>query len=347
VSETYAPRSTTTYRLAAGVERARRVPGYGVARVVALRIFRSIPLLFVVSGSVFLLMSLSPGNVTESILGPKGVSGVPASAYAQLAHQLGIDRPLYAQYWNWLSAVSHGDLGHSITRSGQPVTQAIEQRFPVTISLTAGALVISVLVGVGLGILSAARGGFLGRVVDATAMIGWVVPVYWAAAELVVIFAVKLNWLPATGYVPFSQSPGQWLRSLVLPVVALSLTAIGGFAKFVRDAMLEALSSEYVRVARANGMSPLSIVFRHAFRSASLQVVTLAGLMVIQLLIGTVFVETVFALPGLGSLMVGAAFAKDIPMAQGVAVFFTLIVVVTNLLVDLLYAALNPRVHLT
>jgi peptide/nickel transport system permease protein len=170
-------------------------------------------------------------------------------------------------------------------------------------------------------------------------------PVFWIAAMMVIVFAVNLSWFPATGYVPFAQSPTEWFRSLVLPVIALSIAPIGLFAKYTREAMMDALSSEYVRMARANGISPLSIVMRHAFKTASLQVVTLAGLLTISLLVGTVFVEKVFALPGMGSLMVESVNLHDLAMVQGIVVFFTLIIVVVNLLTDLAYSLLAPKVR--
>jgi peptide/nickel transport system permease protein len=311
---------------------------------VGRRLLVSVPLLFVVSILVFLLMSLAQEDPTERILGPRKTSGLPEWRYQQLAHQLGIDQPLLSQYWHWLDGALHGNLGHSwITQ--QPITEAITQRFPVTLSLTIGAVMVSVVIGVALGVFSAVRGGATGRTVDVLAMLGWVAPVYWLAAELVVVFAVKLNWLPATGYVPLIQSPLQWLRSLVLPVLALALGGIGLFAKFTREQMLDVLSSEYIRMARGNGISPASLVLRHAFKTASLQVVTQAGMLVVGLLIGTVFVEQVFALPGMGSLIVTGAEAGDVPMVQGVALFFTLIVVAVNLIVDLAYGLLSPKVQ--
>jgi peptide/nickel transport system permease protein len=313
--------------------------------VIGRRLALSVPLLFVVSALVFLLMSLVPGDATEAILGSRASSGIPEEKYAQLEHELGLDRPIYEQYGQWLSRALRGDLGASVI-TGQPVTEAITQRFPVTLSLTLGALLVSLVIGVGLGILSATRGGAVGRTADTVAMVGWVIPVFWVAAELVVVFSLKLDWFPATGYVPFSDSPTEWVRSLVLPVTALSIVAIAGFAKFTREAMLDALASEYVRMARANGIAMKSVVFRHAFKTASLQVVTLAGLLTVGLLVGTVFVETVFALPGMGSLIINGAHDRDVPMVQGVAVFFTLIVIAVNLVVDLLYTALSPKVRL-
>jgi peptide/nickel transport system permease protein len=315
-----------------------------VVHRVLRRLLASIPLLFVVSVLVFVLTSIIPGNAAEAILGPKHNSPYPPSAYTNLTRALGLDYPLWEQYWHWLKNALSGDLGQSVINN-VPVSQLISQRLPVTISLVVGSLLVSLVIGVSLGFVSAVRGGVLGRIVDVFAMAGWVLPVYWIAAELIVVFAVDLKWLPAEGYVSISQSPSEWLKSIALPVVALAIGPIGAFAKFTREGMLDALSSEYVRMARANGVSPVSIVVRHAFRSASLQVVTLASLLMIGLLIGTVFVEKVFALPGLGTLITTGVTNHDLPVVQAVAVFFTLIIVVINLVTDLTYGLLSPKVR--
>jgi peptide/nickel transport system permease protein len=319
-----------------------RLAGHPVARALIRRIALSVPLLFLVSALVFVLTALTPSDLTEAVLG----RGLPKAKYDAFKHQLGFDKPLYERYWIWLSHAFHGDLGVSALRY-QKVTLIIEQRIGLTASLVFGTLLVSALVGVGLGVFSAVRGGAVGRGVDALAMTGWVVPVYWLAAMMVVVFAVKLRWFPATGYVPFAQSPVEWLRSLVLPVVALSLGPVGGFAKFTREAMVDALSSEYVRMARANGVRGRSIVLQHAFKTASVQVLTLLGLLTVGLLGGTVFVENVFGLPGLGSEIVLAIKGGDLPDVQGIAMLFTLIVVGVNLLVDLAYTLLSPRVRVT
>jgi peptide/nickel transport system permease protein len=337
---------------------ARRAMGYGRVRrwplavlqhpvliVVVRRLVLSVPVLFLVSMLVFLLTSLLPGNVTWTILGPPDTSGVPIEKYELLAHDLGVDRPLPVQYWHWLSGAVHGDLGQSLFTK-QAITQAITDRFPVTLSLVLGALVISVVVGVLLGVVSAVQGGVVGSGVDVLAMFGWVVPGFWLAAQLVVVFALVLGWFPAIGYVPITQSPEQWFRSLVLPWAALSVAGVGLFAKFTREAMLDALSSEYILMARANGIARASITFRHAFKTASLQVVTQAGMFTIALLIGTVFVEVVFAMPGMGSLMVSSTLEHDLPMVHGVAIFFTLIVILVNLTTDVLYGVLSPKVRI-
>jgi peptide/nickel transport system permease protein len=316
----------------------------GIAAVIVRRLITSAPLLFIVSALIFLLLRAVPGDVTEAILGPRATSGLPESRYTDLAHQLGLDQPLPLQYWHWLVSALHGDLGYSLITK-EPVSDLISQRFPVTLSLVIGALLASTLVGVSLGVVSAVRGGAAGRIVDVVAMTGWVVPVYWIAPELVVVFAIHLGWFPAIGYVSLSESFTGWLQSITLPVIALSIGAVGGFAKFTREAMLDALGSEYIRMARANGIAPASIIGRHAFKTGSLQVVTLAGLLTVGLLGGTVFAENAFGLPGLGSSIVDAVNLHDLPVVQGVSFFFTIIVIGVNLVVDLAYVVLSPKVR--
>jgi peptide/nickel transport system permease protein len=311
-----------------------------VLRVVARRILMAVPLLFVVSVLSFLLVSLTPGNATYAILG----SNATQAEYRALRHALGLNLPLWDQYWQWLRHTVTGNLGASVV-SGQPVSQAISERLPVTLSLIVGALLVSVVVGVGLGVFSALRGRLLGRLVDALALVGFALPAFWLGAELIVVFAVKLGWFPATGYVSFAASPADWLRALVLPVAALSLYGVAATAKQTREAMLDVLGSEYIRMARANGIPARSIVFRHALKNASMRVVTVLGVQAVGLLGGTVLAETVFALPGLGSLIVTAAQDHDLPVVQGVALTFTIIVVLINLAIDLAYAGLNPKVR--
>ena len=311
-------------------------------KVVLRRLLSAVPLLFVVSALSFLLISLVPGNAAVAIL---GTTGTPAS-YAALRHQLGLDKPLYGQYWQWLHHALHGDLGRSLL-TGEPVSRAITERFPVTLSLIAGALLATVVLGVGLGVFSAVRGGIAGRVVDALALVGFSLPAFWMGAVLIALFAVDLRWFPAVGYVPLAHSPTQWARSLVLPVMALALHSTAVLAKQTREAMLDVLASEHIRVAYANGLAPSAIYFVLALKNASLRVVTILGLQTVGLLGGTLFVEQVFALPGLGYVLVNASVQHDLPVVQGVTVFFTLIIVGVNLVVDLLYTWLNPRVRVS
>jgi peptide/nickel transport system permease protein len=215
----------------------------------------------------------------------------------------------------------------------------------VTLSLVLSSLLVSLVIGVGLGVLSAVRGGLLGRTLDALALTVWSLPVFWVAGELAIIFAVHLRLLPAVGYVPVNQSIGGWLRSLILPVAALSLGPIAALLKQTREAMLDVLGSEYIRMATANGIGAGSLIFRHALKNAAMRVVTVLGVQTVALLGGTVFVEGVFALPGIGSLVVTASLGHDISVVQGIAVVFTLFVIVVNLVIDLAYQWLDPRVR--
>lgn len=319
----------------------RRLVGHPIAQVVIRRILVAVPLLFAVSALSFLLVSLTPGDAADEIL---GTTATPAE-YRALRRALGLNLPVWEQYWRWLRHAITGDLGTSLF-TGQPVSQAISQRLPVTLSLIIGSLLVSVIAGMAIGVFSAIRGGVVGRAVDALALLGFSLPAFWVGVELIVLFAVKFAWFPATGYVPIAQSVGGWLRSLVLPVCALSLYGVAATAKQTRDAMLDVLGSEYIRIARANGISARSIIFRHALKNASMRIVTVLGIQAVGLLGGTVFVENVFALPGLGSLVVTASVEHDIPVVQGVAVYFTVIVVVINLVIDLIYTWLNPKVRL-
>jgi peptide/nickel transport system permease protein len=309
--------------------------------VVGRRLLTAIPLLFAVSALSFLLITLAPGNAAEQILGPTATP----EELAALSRTLGLDQPVYEQYWHWLQGALTGDLGVSLT-SHVPVADQIMSRLPATLSLMVGALLVSIVFGVGLGVLSALRGGGAGRAVDVLAMLGLALPAFWVGAELIVLFAVNRSWFPATGYVTFAESPAEWLRSLVLPVCALSLYGVAATAKQTREAMLEALSSEYIRMAWANGIPARSIFFNHALKNASMRVVTVLGVQAVGLLGVTVFVESVFALPGLGSLVVSASLARDLPVVIGVAVCFTVIVVLINLLIDVAYTWLNPKVTL-
>ncbi len=311
-------------------------------RVVFRRFLLAVPLLFAVSALTFILVSLTPGDPAREIL---GVQAAP-DQYPKLRHALGLDLPLYEQYWRWLRHALTGNLGASLF-NGEPVTHAIDVRFPVTVSLIIASLVVALVVGVGLGVLSAVRGGVLGRVVDALSLVGFAFPAFWLAAVLIAVFAVRWRVFPATGYVPLTESPSEWARSLVLPVVALSLGSVTAIAKQTREAMLDVLASEYILMAWANGLAPGSIIFKHALKNASLRVVTILGLQAIGLLGGTVFVENIFALPGVGGLLVNATLQHDLPVVQGIVIYFTVIVVCVNLVIDLAYTWLNPRVRTT
>ena len=314
--------------------------GSRVGWVVARRVMLAIPLLFVVSALTFVLVSAAPGDPARDMLGPN----YTPERYEALSRELGLDRPVYEQYVRWVGNALHGDLGRSIYGK-QPVSKTIDERAEVTLSLALISLLVISMLGVTLGVLSAVRGGLLGRCLDSLSLVGFALPGFWLAAVLIQLFAVTLHWLPAVGYVPFAESPSQWARALVLPVAALALHSLAVLAKQTREAMMDVLASEHVRMSWANGFRGRDIYLKLALKNAAIRVVTVIGLLTTGLLVGTVFIEQVFAIPGLGSALVSATLQQDLPVVQGVTVFFTLIIIAVNLTVDLLYGVLDPRVR--
>jgi peptide/nickel transport system permease protein len=308
--------------------------------VAVRRLLMAVPLLFVVSALSFVLVSVTPGDAAREILG----TDAPPGAYPKLRHVLGLDLPLPDQYWRWLKHALHGDFGTSLFTS-ESVTQAIDQRLSVTLSLILSALLVSLVVGICLGVYSAVQGGRVGRLVDAFALCGFALPSFWVGAILIAFLSVRLRWFPVIGYVPLTQSPKQWFLSLALPVTTLALPITASIAKQTRESMLDVLGSEYVRMAWANGISPQSILFRHALKNAAMRVVTVLGVQAVGLVGATPLVEDVFGLPGLSRLAVDASSQHDLPMVQGAVLYFTVIVVVINLVIDLAYTGLNPRVR--
>lgn len=311
-------------------------------RLLARWLVTSVLLLFVVSALTFVLTAIAPGDAARTILGMNGTQ----EQYEALRLQLGLDDPLPVRYWEWLSGALRGDLGVSIY-SQQSVSEIIGSRLGTTFSLVFGGLLFSAVIGIALGVASARGRGPLSRATDVISLVGASIPNFWLGFILVSIFAVALPWLPATGYVDLATSPVEWARSLVLPVITLGVGGVAVIAKQTRDAMSKQLSLEYVNAMRAQGLSERSIVFRHVLKNAAIPITTVLGLMFTGLFSGTVLVENVFALPGLGGLVVQATTAHDIPIVQGVALVFAFFVVVTNLAVDLIYGLLNPRARIS
>lgn len=303
----------------------------------------SAALLFVVTALTFVLVSLAPGDAARAILSSQSSTYTPEQ-YEQMRQALGIDQPLPVQYGRWLDGLLHGSLGTDLF-SGQSVAAVLRDRIGPSMSIILGTVLLSALVGTGLGILSARRGGVAGRLVDVASLVGFAVPNFWLALLLVELLALKLAVLPAGGYVELGADPVGWLRSITLPVVTLSAAGVAFVAKQTRDAMAEALSAEFVTMLRARGLPTRSVVFRHALRSAAIPVVTVLGLLLISLLGGAVVIESFFSVPGLGQQAVDAAGSHNLPVITGVAFCFTVIVVTANLLVDLSYRWLNPKVR--
>jgi peptide/nickel transport system permease protein len=308
--------------------------------LVLRRLFISIPLLLTVSIIVFVLQSLIPGDVARGVA---GVGATPAQI-ALLRREAGLDQPLWLQYWHWLANALHGSLGNSLVDHSS-VGAALNQRLPVTLSLVIGATLTATLAGLVLGVLSSRGHPLIARLVDVLSVGGLAVPSFWLALILISVFSVKLRLLPATGYVSLGDSASGWAQSLVLPVIALSMNGVTAIAKLTREAMLDVLGSEFVRNLRANGIPERSVVYRHALRSSAMRILTVSGLLFIGALGGSVVIEHVFGIPGLGSLAVSATTAKDFPLIQGVAIYFTLLVIGVNLLTDISYAWINPRVR--
>jgi peptide/nickel transport system permease protein len=303
----------------------------------------SLVLLFVITAATFVLASLAPGDAARAILSSQSGS-YTAQQYQQMRHALGIDQPLPVQYWHWLDGVLHGSLGADLF-SGQPVTQELNARLGPSLSVIVGTVIVSGLAGVSTGIVSALRGGALGRLVDAVSLAGLAFPNFWLALVLVELLAVKVQVFPATGYAPLGTDPGPWLRSIALPVLTLSAGGVAFVAKQTRDSLSEVMSRDFIVMLRARGLSRRSVVLRHALRNAAIPVVTMLGLLLVGLLGGTVLIENVFSIPGLGQEAVTAAGSHDLPVIEGVAFYFAVVVVIANLLVDVSYRLLNPRVR--
>jgi peptide/nickel transport system permease protein len=311
-----------------------------MVKLILRRVALSVPVVFIVTALSFVLIDLLPGNAASAILGPSA----SAQQINQLTQSLGLGRPIYTQYWEWLERLAHGNLGVSLD-NGQSVTSLLNADLGVSISLLAGALIGAVIVGGAAGIFSAARPGILSRLLDIGIIAGLAVPAFWLALILVLLLSTDAHLLPALGYASPSSSPTQWARFLVLPWIALGATMATTVAKQTRDAMSDALSSPFVTSLRANGVPERRIIFKHALRNASIPVVTVIGVLFVAALTTAVIVEQIFDLPGLGSTVVQATTNRDIPVIQGVALYLTLIVVVVNLLVDLAYGWLNPKVR--
>ncbi|MFF2846288.1 ABC transporter permease [Streptomyces sp. NPDC058001] len=309
---------------------------------VVRRVGRSLLVVLLVTMAVTLLLSLAPGSVAEVVLGP---SSTPESV-AAMESKLGLDQPLWAQYGDWLAGAVRGDLGESPV-TGQPVATAIVERLPVTLELAALALVLALAVAVLLAVASAGRPGSpADRAINALSSVFLSVPAFIAGPVLIYFFAVKAGWFPVTGWARVSeQGLGANLRAAALPVVAIALTEVASFHRLLRTDLVGTLREDYVEAARAKGLGRGYVMVRHALRPSSFSLVTLAGLSLGRLIGGTVIVESLFGLPGLGQLMAASITQRDLVTVQGTVVFIAVVYVVVNMLVDLSYQLIDPRVR--
>jgi peptide/nickel transport system permease protein len=290
---------------------------------------------------VFLLLRLLGGDVATVILGR---TATPQSL-AELRSQLGLDRPGIVQYADWLRDLVRGDLGQSYA-AGYDISQQIRSRMGLTLTLALASMVISSVVSVAAGSYAALHAGRLrGGVVDLLTQLGMAIPTFWAGLVLVVVVSIRLGWLPAGGYVPWSENPLEAIRSVVLPVAALSLYVTAVLTRYVRSAMLDVLGQPYIRTAMSKGRTLPMAVLVHGVRNASVSIVTVGTLMLGGLLAGTVVIENVFNLPGLGSLLVSAIRGREALVVQSVAFVILLMVLTLNFLMDIAYGVLDPRIR--
>ncbi len=291
---------------------------------------------------VFFLIRLIPGDPAVQMLGPEYT---PEAAEA-IRHKLGLDEPVYVQYGKWFGNILRGDLGDSIA-TGETVVGAIKTGLPKTLSIALVSFVIGILIAIPTGIIAALkRNSAVDYLVSVIAFIGVSMPSFWFGIILILLFAVHTGWLPAIGYSEIGEDGvWEWLKHLLLPGIAIGTGYAAILMRFVRAGLLEVLGGDYIRTARAKGLSERSVLVRHAFRNAMIPVVTIAGIQLAQLLSGLVITETIFSIRGLGRILVGAIFDKDYPIVQGVILLIAVIFVLANLLVDILYTFLDPRIH--
>ncbi|HEX5973613.1 MAG TPA: ABC transporter permease [Rubrobacteraceae bacterium] len=307
------------------------------------RLLLTLPILFIVSVVCWSMINLIPGDPATVILGPEASE----QAKEQMREQLGLNDPLVVQYVDWLDGVLHGDLGESLV-DGTPVSQLILQRLPVTLELALGTFLVSLTIAVVAGILSASnRGTWIDYLSTGFALGGISIPHFWLGMMFIIIFAVNLGWLPASGFEPFFQNPVANITAMILPVLATGLRESAELMRMLRSSLLEELGSDYVRTAFSKGLSKRVVVIKHGVRNALIPFVTASGLQIAGLLGGLVVTEQVFQLPGVGRLIVESIEQRDFTVVQGAVLTVTAIVVIINVLVDVLYAVIDPRIALS
>jgi peptide/nickel transport system permease protein len=312
-----------------------------LARLVLHRLAATIPVLLLVTAGVFALLHLTPGDPIDAMM----AESADADAKASLRAELGLDRPLPVQYLAWMGRLLRGDLGRSI-RNGEPVIENVSRRIRPSLQLALLAMTISLLIAFPVGIVSAVRRNTsFDRAGTTFALFGICMPNFLLALLLIFLFGVTLRWLPISGYVDPAEELVDGLRSLALPAVTLGLALAAVVTRTLRSSMLEALTEDYVRTARAKGLSEWRVMRGHVLRNALIPVVTVLGLQLGTLIGGAVITEYVFALPGVGRLVVDAVFARDYPLVQGVVLLIAVAFIASNLVVDLLYGLIDPRLR--
>ena len=311
-------------------------------RYIVQRVIFMLPVALLVSFLAFMLIHLIPGDPARVLLGEEATP----QTVAALQNQLGLDKPLLEQFALWLWQALHGNLGQSIMLQ-QPVTQALMQRLPVTLELGLASLVFSLVLAIPLGVYSAThRHSWVEWLVDISSLVGTAIPSFVLALLLIFLFAVVWRFFPPGGYTPFMDDPLSNLRDLILPMIALGTGAIAANLRQIRASMTEVLEQDYVRTARAMGISELRVTYIHSMRNALVPLITIVGLQIGAILGGAFVIETIFLWPGVGALAIDSIFSKDYPMVQGIVLLVAFSYMLTNLLVDVSYPLFDPRIRL-
>ncbi|MDD5744467.1 MAG: ABC transporter permease [Mesotoga sp.] len=297
---------------------------------------------FLVSMITFITFEIIPG---DPVLARLGVDADEAQIRA-LSEELGLDEPLYKRFFGWITGLFTGDLGQSI-RYSRPVSELIFDRLPVTLSLALISMVLIVIIGVPLGILSARYGDRLpGISISIVSQIGMAVPSFWTGIILMYIFGLTLRWVSPGGYTPWSVDPVEAFKSLLLPAVAIALPSIATVIRYTRNTVMEQMKNDYVRLAFSKGLKMNAVLFRHVLKNALIPVITVLGMITANILGGSIVIEQVFTLPGVGRLLINAISVRDLPLVQGMVLYISLVIVVTNFLIDIVYTLIDPRIKL-
>lgn len=305
------------------------------------RLAITVLMVVIVVTMAFFLVALMPNDVTQTILGPDATP----EAREALRTEMGLNDPVLLRYADFLGGLVRGDFGVSYVNR-QPVFDQVLARMPVTLTLSIGGIVITTVVGVVLGILAATRGGRVDAAVRGVSSVVQAVPNFWLAVLLVFVFAVQLRLLPASGWVPIERDPVGFLRTAALPLLAIGATATAAIVRQARVAMLDVMAKDFMQTLRATGLPTWRIIWIHGLRNAAIPVLTVIGLQFVSLFGGAVLIEQVFALPGVGSLVVSSVNVGDMPLILGVVVALSIVILLMNLLIDILYGVINPKARL-
>jgi peptide/nickel transport system permease protein len=313
-----------------------------MSRYLIRRALGAVVVMWAVATLVFFMLRVVPGDPIGAMLFDTG----DAAAVEALRHKLGLDAPLYVQYAKWFWLLFQGDFGNSIYGSRVPVAREIVEVLPRTLSLAGLAFLIALVIAVPAGLIAATRrNSALDHAVTVIAFLGLSMPEFWVGILLIILFAANLQWLPAIGYAPLSEGFWPWLSHLIMPAIAVGTTFSAIIARMIRSSMIEVLKTDYMRVARAKGLTKSSLILRHAFPNALIPVVTVIGIAFALLMAGAVVVENVFAIRGLGRLLIQGILNRDYPVVQGAVLVVSAIFVFSNLIVDVLYTVIDPRIR--